>query len=171
MRGGMRPAAAAAAGVATADLIYAATAATAGAAVAGTLEPHAQELRLAAAAVLALVAVLGLRALRASAGSAAAVPTGGRLYVRFLALTSVNPLTVAYFAALIAGLPAVASAPPEAKAVFVLAAGAASLSWQLVLAGAGATLHRRLPRSARVYTALAGNALVLGLAAHMALAA
>ena len=55
--------------------------------------------------------------------------------------------------------------------MFVLAAGAASLSWQLVLAGAGATLHRRLPPSARVYTALAGNALVLGLAAHMALAA
>ena len=55
--------------------------------------------------------------------------------------------------------------------MFVLAAGAASLSWQLVLAGAGAALHRRLPPSARVYTALAGNALVLGLAAHMALAA
>ena len=34
-----------------------------------------------------------------------------------------------------------------------------------------ATLHRRLPPSARVYTALAGNALVLALAAHMALAA
>jgi threonine/homoserine/homoserine lactone efflux protein len=170
MRGGMRPAAAAAAGVATADLLYAAVAATAGAAVAGALEPHAGALRLAAAAVLALVAVLGLRALRSRAEPAAA-PPGGRLYVRFLALTAVNPLTVAYFAALIAGLPAVASAPAEAKIVFVLAAGAASLSWQLVLAGAGATLHRRLPPSARVYTALAGNALVLGLAAHMALAA
>ena len=170
MRGGMRPAAAAAAGVATADLLYAAVAATAGAAVAGLLEPHADELRIAAAAVLAVVAALGLRALRRGTEQAA-VPPGGRLYVRFLALTSVNPLTVAYFAALIAGLPAVASAPAEAKAVFVLAAGAASLSWQLVLAGAGATLHRRLPPSARVYTALAGNALVLGLAAHMALAA
>jgi threonine/homoserine/homoserine lactone efflux protein len=120
--------------------------------------------------VLALVAVLSLRALRRS-GEPAAPPPGSRLFLRFLALTSVNPLTVAYFAALIAGLPAVASAPAEAKAVFVLAAGAASLSWQLVLAVAGATLHRRLPPSARVYTALAGNALVLGLAAHMALAA
>ena len=171
MRGGLRPGAAARPGVATADLLYAAVAATAGAAVAGALEPHAGELRLAAAGVLALVAALGLRALRRRGGEAAATPPGGRLYLRFLALTSVNPLTVAYFAALIAGLPAVASAPAEAKAVFVLAAGAASLSWQLVLAGAGAALHRRLPPSARVYTALAGNALVLGLAAHMALAA
>ena len=171
MRGGLRPAAAAAAGVATADLLYAALAASAGAAVAGALAPHAHALRLAAAAVLALVAAFGLRALRRRPGEASAVPPGRGLYLRFLALTSINPLTVAYFAALIAGLPAVASAPAGAKVVFVLAAGAASLSWQLVLAGAGATLHRRLPPSARVYTALAGNALVLGLAAHMALAA
>jgi threonine/homoserine/homoserine lactone efflux protein len=173
MRGGLRPAAGAAAGVATADFLYAAVAASAGAAVAGALEPHAHALRLAAAAVLALVAALGLRGLwRRPAGDAAAAgPPGRGLYLRFLALTSINPLTVAYFAALIAGLPAVASAPAEAKVVFVAAAGAASLSWQLVLAGAGATLHRRLPPSARVYTALAGNALVLGLAAHMALAA
>jgi arginine exporter protein ArgO len=94
-----------------------------------------------------------------------------RVYARFLALTSINPLTVAYFAALIAGLPAIASASAAAKAAFVLAAGAASLSWQLVLAGAGATLHHRLPPSARVYTALAGNAIVLALAARTALAA
>ena len=80
-------------------------------------------------------------------------------------------MTVAYFAALIAGLPAVASAPLAAKLVFVAAAGLASLSWQLVLAGAGAALHHRLPASARVATALAGNAIVLALAVRMALAA
>jgi len=172
MRGGLRPAAAAAAGVATADFLYAALAAAAGAAVAGALEPHAHALRLGAAAVLAVVAVLGLRALRRRADHVAAAPPPSRgLYLRFVALTSINPLTVAYFAALIAGLPAVASAPFHAKAAFVAAAGLASLSWQLVLAGAGAALHRRLPASARLYTGLAGNALVLGLAAHMALSA
>ena len=121
--------------------------------------------------MLAAVAALGLRSLRRRPGDAAALPPGRGLYLRFLALTSINPLTVAYFAALIAGLPAVASAPVEAKAVFVAAAGLASLSWQLVLAGAGAMLHRRLPASTRLYTALVGNALVLALAAHMALAA
>jgi threonine/homoserine/homoserine lactone efflux protein len=173
MRSGLRPAAVAAAGVATADFLYAALAAAAGAAVAGALEPHERTLRLGAAAVLALVAALGLLALRRrpDAAAAGAAPPARGLYLRFLALTSINPLTVAYFAALIAGLPAVASAPAEAKLVFVLAAGAASLSWQLVLAGAGAALHRRLPASARLYTALAGNALVLALALHMALAA
>ncbi len=212
-RGGFRPAAAAAAGVAAADFLYAAVAAAAGAAVASALAPHEHALKLAAAAVLAVVALVGLRVARAAASPdtprpaapiatraaaspdaprpaapiatrAAASPdaprpaaptaTGGAasaVFLRFVALTSINPLTVAYFAALIAGLPAVASAPAGAKVAFVLAAGAASLSWQLVLAGAGAALHHRLPPSARVYTALAGNAIVLALALRMAVAA
>jgi arginine exporter protein ArgO len=181
MRGGFRPAAAAAAGVATADLLYAGVAAAAGAAAATALAPHEHALRLVSAAVLAALGAYGLRAAMSrrraadaadvAALSAADARAAHRVYARFLALTSINPLTVAYFAALIAGLPAIASASAEAKVAFVLAAGAASLSWQLVLAGAGATLHHRLPPSARVYTALAGNAIVLALAARTALAA
>jgi arginine exporter protein ArgO len=204
MRGGFRPAAAAAAGVATADFLYAGVAAAAGAAAAAALAPHEHALQLVSAAVLAALGAYGLRAAasrargaRAADGApvgmapdaptgaahepatrdasasraAAAAPATHRVYARFLALTSINPLTVAYFAALIAGLPAIASASAAAKAAFVLAAGAASLSWQLVLAGAGATLHHRLPPSARLYTALAGNAIVLALAVRMALAA
>jgi threonine/homoserine/homoserine lactone efflux protein len=177
MRGGFRTAAPAAAAVATADLLYAAVAAAAGAAVASVLEPHEHALRLLAAAVLAAVAVLALRAAwrRAKAGdgepAAPVLPAPHRLYGRFLALTAINPTTVVYFVALIAGLPAVASAPASAKAVFVVAVGVASLSWQLTLAGSGAALHHRLPEHARLYTALAGNALVLGLAVRMALSA
>ena len=45
----------------------------------------------------------------------------------------------------------------------MVAVGVASLSWQLTLAGSGAALHHRLPEHARLYTALAGNALVLSL--------
>jgi threonine/homoserine/homoserine lactone efflux protein len=171
MRAGFRRAAAAAAGVATADFLYCVVAALAGAAVAGLLEPREHALRLAAAAVLAVVALLGLRSLRRRPGGADDAPPAGRLYLRFVALTSINPLTVAYFAALIAGLPAIASGSAADKVAFVVAAGVASLGWQLVLAGSGAALHRRLPASARVYTALGGNALVLGLAVHMAFAA
>jgi threonine/homoserine/homoserine lactone efflux protein len=182
MRGGFRPAAAAAAGVATADLLYAAVAAAAGAAAAAALAPHAHALRLISAAVLAALGAYGLLAARraaaigaahpaAPAARPAAPPAGPRVYARFLALTSINPLTVAYFAALIAGLPAVSSSTTGAKVAFVLAAGAASLSWQLVLAGAGAALHHRLPPSARLYTALAGNAIVLALALRLAVAA
>jgi threonine/homoserine/homoserine lactone efflux protein len=173
MRTGFRRAAPAAAAVASADLLYAAVAAAAGSAAASLLEPHEHALKLIAAGVLAAVAVLSLRSVRrrTRAAGAAAVPPPGRLYARFLALTAINPTTVVYFAALIAGLPAVASAPAGAKVVFVAAVGVASLSWQLALAGAGAALHHRLPESARLWTALAGNALVLGLAVRMALSA
>jgi len=116
------------------------------------------------------VAVMSLRGARRRArAQARALPPPARLYARFLGLTAVNPTTVVYFAALIAGLPAVASAPADAKAVFVAAVGVASLSWQLVLAASGAALHHRLPEHARLWTALAGNALVLALAARMAL--
>ena len=59
LRAGFRPAAAAGAGVATADLLYAAVAALAGSAVARVLAPHERALQLGAAVVLAVVAVAG----------------------------------------------------------------------------------------------------------------
>ena len=171
MRAGFRRASAAAAAVATADLLYAALAAAAGTAAASLLEPHEHAMKLIAAGVLAAVAVMSLRGLRRRTGGEGTVGPPGHLYARFLALTAINPTTVVYFAALIAGLPAVASAPTPAKLVFVAAVGLASLSWQLTLAGSGAALHHRLPDRARVWTAIAGNALVLGLALRMALSA
>ena len=170
MRGGFRPAAAAASGVAAADFLYAALAAAA-----ELLAPWQRTVQLVAAAVLVAVAALGFwhlgRRGKDDAGATRSAPSGRHMFVRFLALTSVNPATVAYFAALIAGLPAVASAPAEAKVAFVAAAGAASLSWQLLLGAAGATLHHRLPPAARFWTGVAGNTLVLALAARMALTA
>jgi threonine/homoserine/homoserine lactone efflux protein len=176
MRGGFRSAAPAAAAVATADLLYAGVAALAGSAAATLLAPHEHALKLTAAGVLAAVAAVGLRAAwrRAKVRQEGAAPSDARpgsLYARFLGLTAVNPTTVLYFAALIAGLPAISHASASAKAVFVVAVGVASLSWQLTLAGSGAALHHRLPEHARLYTALAGNALVLGLAVRMALSA
>ena len=175
MRGGFRPAAAAASGVATADFLYAALAAAAGTVIAELLEPWQRTVQLIAAAVLVVVAAIGFRGLwlrRASdADEDAHAPSGRHMFMRFLALTSVNPLTVAYFAALNAGLPTVASASVAAKLSFVAAACAATLSWQLVLGAAGATLHHKLPTSARLWTGVAGNALVLALAARMALTA
>ncbi|HUH07602.1 MAG TPA: LysE family transporter [Egibacteraceae bacterium] len=88
-------------------------------------------------------------------------------FAAFLGITLLNPLTVAYFAALVVGgqqlLPSA-----SARVVFVGAAFAASLSWQWGLAGLGAGARGRLPARAHTVMAAAGNALVLGLGAWMA---
>ena len=72
-------------------------------------------------------------------------------------ITLVNPATVVYFAALVGGSTATIGGVPEAVA-FVLAAGIASATWQLLLAGAGAGLGRVLTGpAARRWTAVVGR--------------
>ena len=95
--------------------------------------------------------------------------TALRLFLTVGGLTLVNPVTVVYFAALVGSSTLAADAGWGARAVFVLAAFAASLSWQLLLTTAGALVGRALtgPVGARV-TALLGGALILVLAMRAA---
>ena len=90
-----------------------------------------------------------------------------RTYLHFVGLTIVNPATVIYFAALIMGLPSVGSGSGE-KLVFVIAAGLASLAWQLLFATAGSLLHRRVSARATELLSLAGYGIVLLIAANIA---
>ena len=78
-------------------------------------------------------------------------PTPVRAYAVLLAITMMNPMTVVYFAALVLGSEVTATADRPQQAVFVIAALAASASWQLLLAGGGALLGRALtgPRQRR----------------------
>jgi threonine/homoserine/homoserine lactone efflux protein len=173
VRRGFRPAFVAGLGTATVDGLYAATAALFGAAVATVLAPAEDALQLFAAAVLAAIALVGLRALpdrHAAPDEPAAAPPAHHTFARFFALTAVNPLTAATFAALMIGLPAVSDAPAGARVLFVLGAFASSLAWQSTLAGSGALLGHRLPPSGRWWTTLAGNVIVLGLALKLVLA-
>ena len=94
---------AAALGVATADLVYAAVAVVGGAVLAPAVERAAAPLRWTSAAVLlALAAHTAVGALRPV--RAVAVPTPRGAFVRLLALTLVNPMTVLTFSALVVGL-------------------------------------------------------------------
>jgi arginine exporter protein ArgO len=173
MRRGFARAVPAAMGAASADLTYAAVAAVAGIAVASALAPYERRIELASAALLAGIVAYRMVRLFTAREEASAGPAGdGALatYAGFLALTLVNPLTVAYFAALILGLGGGLGSGVE-KGLFVVGAFAASAAWQLVLAGAGALLHRRLPARARLATALAGNLLIAALALRLALGA
>ncbi|HEX7473782.1 MAG TPA: LysE family transporter [Candidatus Limnocylindrales bacterium] len=183
LRRGLRTGLAAGAGAATADGVYATIAGIGGAAVAGVIAPISVPLRMASVAVLVVIAARGLVVVR-RAMQARAIPMGGSTgavadpesaarhratatYLRFLGLTIVNPSTVVYFAALVVGLPAVSGGAAE-RIVFAAGAFVASISWQSLLAVVGAVVHRRLPPSARLYTSLAGNLIVLALAANIA---
>lgn len=162
MREGLRAALAAGAGAATADLVYATAAMLAGPVLVDAISPVLLPARLAAAALLLGLAARMLRGTAATARVREPVATR-RTYLTFLALTLINPATVIYFASLAVGLPALSS-EPAARAAFVLSAVLASLSWQWLLAGAGAALHGRMPPRLASATAITSAAIIAGLA-------
>jgi arginine exporter protein ArgO len=170
-RTSMRIGAAAALGVATADLLYAVAAVLGGAALARVIAPFTGTLRWIAAVVLvALAARTAWTAWRTHcAGTAGQRDVGGltdplRAFLALLGLTLLNPATIIYFAALVLGRQAKESGTADAM-VFVTAAFVASASWQLLLAGSGAVLGRALtgPR-ARLATAFVAAAVIAALA-------
>jgi arginine exporter protein ArgO len=219
IRSGFRAAAAAGAGAASADGIYAAIAAIFGAALAGVLTPWQVPLRAAAVFVLVGLALRGFRSVvrdaergrereagavgvsgpeqagvvstgPAAPGTAASRPAalspaapgpaapspdlaGGtmrsprRIFAAFLGITLLNPMTITYFAALILGLGGTGTEPAE-KIAFVVGAFIASLSWQTLIAAAGAALHRRLAPRLRLVVGVVGNVIVLAFAAIIA---
>jgi threonine/homoserine/homoserine lactone efflux protein len=168
LRGGFKPGFAAGAGAATADLIYALTAALAGAALAGLIGPYETPLRFISAAILIALGGWGLwklRAARKPEGEAKPVEVIGVLptYIKFVGLTLINPLTIVTFAALILGNPSQALESVEGKILFVVGAAFSSLSWQTLLAALGAIAHRALPPGAQLLTRVIGNLVVIGL--------
>ncbi|MBX9472195.1 LysE family transporter [Microcella sp.] len=191
-RHGARVAAGGAFGAATVDGIYATVAVTAGAVIAPLILQIEEPLRWISVVVLVVLGiVLAWPAFRRQAAPITAVEidehsaadadastarvgvrrvTAWRLFVTVSALTLINPVTVVYFAALIGSSTIPADATAAERAVFVLAAFAASLSWQLLLTTAGSLVGRVLtgPKGARV-TALVGGALVIALAVRAAL--
>ena len=173
-RTSLRTGMAAAMGVATADGVYALVAVLGGAAIAGFVAPFATPLRWLSAAVLIVLAAHGaLRAVRSHRAPATRPVTPlapGRAYVSLLGITLVNPATVVYFTALVVGARAGDAVPVLDQVVFVLAAFAASASWQAALAGGGALLGRVLTgRRGRLATALVSSAVITALAVRLVL--
>ncbi|MEU1852334.1 LysE family transporter [Streptomyces sp. NPDC019990] len=177
-RTSLRTGVCAALGVATADGLYALAAALGGTALAGALEPVLGPLRwvcvlmlLALAAWGAAGAVREYRGHRLPTRTAPAPPGPVRAYLGLLGITLLNPTTVIYFAALVLGSRATGAAGTAEQGVLVLAAFAASASWQVLLAGSGALLGRALTgRRGRLATALAASAVMTVLAVRTAVA-
>lgn len=170
---GHRAAVGGALGIATIDLVYSTLAVVAGGVVTSLLAGRELVVGLVAAAVLAAVGIRGLvTALRAGpvlAGEGQPLPrSAGGAYVRFVALTAVNPATALYFVALATTLgPRLGSA--GAAMGFILGVFLGSLSWQLVLALSSATLGPRLGIRARRVTSIVGFGVVIALAIVLAL--
>ncbi len=168
----------AALGIATADGVYALIAVCGGAALAPVLRPVTLPLRRASAVVLIALAVHGtVAAVRRhrehrDTGAGRTAPGAARTYLAMWGMTTMNPLTVVYFTALVLGRQAAAAPGRTGQAVFVAAVFVASASWQLVLAGGGAFLGRVLTGSrGRLITSIASSILIGGLAAHLLIAA
>lgn len=169
LRRGFRVAAAAGAGTATVDLIYAVAAVLVGTAIVTTLGPVILPFRLAAAAVLIGLAVRGLLQLRVRRAEVDADDprSAVRTYLLFVALTLLNPATVAYFVTLAVGLPEIAQ-DAGSRVAFAVGASLSSLSWQTVLAAIGATLHTRLTPRIELVTTLLSSAILFGFALKIA---
>lgn len=154
------------AGAASVDFFFAGLAGVAGETLANVLTPYAQELRLGSAFVLLAIGSYGIWRNRNTVGTNAIDPimVEGhlRIYLKFFMLTLVNPLTIAYFSALILGRGVGGGMTTGELVAFVVGAGLASFSWQTFLAGLGAVAGRNLPSRFRVFASIAGNLVVIG---------
>jgi len=169
IRCGFWCAASAGAGAATADLAYSVIAVTAGTAVAGSIESLDDPLRLVSGGVLAVIGIVGLYGGRheplppdiSLPGRADYAAT----YAKFLGLTLINPLTVVYFAAFVLGSGLAENLTATEGVLFASGAFLASLSWQTLIAGLGAIARHRLPERLRIGAVVAGNLLIIAMAA------
>lgn len=164
IRRGFSTAFSAGAGAASADLIYATIASTAGAFLVSVLVPYAHALRLVSAIVLIGFGVWllynGLRA-RNEQDKVVNATSHRDTYCMFLGLTLLNPVTVVYFTTLILGLTAGTIASSANILLFVVGAFSASLSWQTLLAFISGLTHRRLSPRLQTVTFAIGNCLVI----------
>ncbi|HEV8672263.1 MAG TPA: LysE family transporter [Candidatus Limnocylindria bacterium] len=169
LRRGFRVAAAAGAGTATVDLIYALVAVLVGGAVTSLFAAVLLPMRLAAAAALAYLGLRGLLRLRHTDPSLDAGDgrSAARTYLLFIGLTFLNPATVAYFVTLAVGLPEIAH-DAGARLAFAVGASLSSLSWQTLLAAIGAALHTRLGPRIELGSALLSSTILVTFALKIA---
>ena len=159
---GFRSALAAGWGTATVDGIYCVIAVLAGAAVVPLLGAVDAPLRVVTGLVLVGLGLRGLLTARREA-PAAGSPDARDLaatYLRFVAITMVNPATLAYFVAIALGF---GGAILDDAGAFTAGVFAASLTWHAVLALLSGSLHDRPGPAARGALTAVANGVVIAL--------
>jgi arginine exporter protein ArgO len=162
MQCGFMCGAAAGAGAATADLLYASVAATAGAAASRFLAPWESPTSWVSGLMLLVLAAKGLYHARTPAPAPSQhtrrPARRARLDLRAVrGLTVINPMTVIYFGTVVLGANIGRTLTVAQAAVFAGAAFAASLSWQLFIAALGARAGKSLPPGFQKVTTVVGN--------------
>jgi arginine exporter protein ArgO len=169
-------AAAAALGVATTDACYALVAVVGGVGLASILRPVAAPLTDIAACLLLVLAARTFVAARrryrdplTTKRPDAALSSPLRAYGGLVLLTSLNPTTILYFAALAIGSHGDGATQTLGAGVgFVAGVFVASASWQLFLASVGAVLGRAITSGrGQLIIAMASAAIVVALATDL----
>ena len=159
---GFRTALAAGWGTATVDGVYCVVAVLAGAAIVPLLGAIDPPLRVVTGLVLVGLGLRGMLAARRESPSTGSPDARALVatYVRFIAITMVNPATLAYFVAIALGF---AGSVLNDAGVFIVGVFAASLTWHLILAVLSGSLHGRLSPNARTVLAAVANGVVIAL--------
>jgi len=159
---GFRSALAAGWGTATVDGVYCSVAVLAGAAIVPLLGAVDAPLRIVTGLVLVGLGLRGIATARRESPSAGAPDARALVatYLRFIAITMVNPATLAYFVAIAFGF---AGSVLSDAGAFVGGVFAASLTWHAVLALMSGSLHGRLGPTARGALAIVANGVVIAL--------
>jgi arginine exporter protein ArgO len=153
-------------GAASADFIFASISALAGTLVAAAIAPYSDTVRFLSAIFLIALGFWGLRKIARPLSSLTADTASTssllRTYFTILALTILNPITIAYFSALILRRNPSESLTVEELLIFVIGAGLASFTWQSILAGIGYALDKALTANFQKSVTLIGNLVILG---------
>ena len=159
---GFRAALAAGWGTATVDGLYCVIAVLAGAAIVPLLGAVDPPLRAVTGLVLVGLGARGMLSARHESPAAGSPDARDLIatYLRFIAITMVNPATLAYFVAIALGF---AGAVLNDALAFVVGVFAASLTWHAILAILSGSLHGRLSASARTVLTIVANGVVIAL--------
>jgi threonine/homoserine/homoserine lactone efflux protein len=149
-------------GTATVDGVYCVIAVLAGAAVVPVLGAVDPPLRVVTGLVLIGLGLRGMLGARREAPSAGSPDARALVatYLRFIAITMVNPATLAYFIAVALGF---AGSVLNDALAFIVGVFVASLSWHAILAILSGSLHGRLSPTARALLTIVANGVVIAL--------
>jgi threonine/homoserine/homoserine lactone efflux protein len=166
MQNGLRSGIAAGMGAASADFIFAALSAIAGSLIATAIAPLHDTVRLVSGLFLIGLGLWGLRKIKQS--TATELPDAPnktspiQTYLTLLTLTILNPITIAYFTALILRKNPGDAFDSAELALFVAGAGIASTLWQLFLATIGYILDKALSVNFQRNVTIIGNLVIIG---------